>query len=87
MDFLREVDASLECGRGILTIGGQRIPLQVSASILAVRRTVLPPSPVRLLECELSNRMPEFMVEPSRAVPEGSIVAKSACSGQSLESA
>jgi predicted aspartyl protease len=26
MDFLREVDASLQCGRGILTIGGQRIP-------------------------------------------------------------
>jgi predicted aspartyl protease len=55
MDFLREVDVSLECGRGTLTIGGQRIPLQVSASVLAVRRTVIPPNSVRLLESELSK--------------------------------
>jgi hypothetical protein len=49
----------------------------VSASALAVRRTVLPPNSVKLLECELNTRMPEFMVEPSRSVPEGLIVAKS----------
>jgi hypothetical protein len=77
MDFLREFDACLECSQGTLTIRGQRIPLHVSASILAVRRTVLPPNSVKLLECELSTRMPEFMVEPSRLVPEGSMVAKS----------
>ena len=70
MDFLCEANASLECGRGILTIGGQRIPLQVSASVLAVRRAVLPPNSVRLLECELSTKMPEFMMELSRAVPD-----------------
>jgi hypothetical protein len=77
MDFLREFDAYLGCRRGTLTIRGQRIPLQVSASELAVRRTVLPPNSVKLLECELSTRMPEFMVELSCLVPEGSMVAKS----------
>jgi hypothetical protein len=77
MEFLQKVDASLECSGGTLTVGNQKISLQLSASVLTVRCTVLPPNSARFAECELSTRVSEFMVDSSSLVTEGSMVAKS----------
>lgn len=83
IDFLRSHGAQISCETGALRVKGVPGMIEMSSGVdwlalnaVSSRRVRIPPHTAQVIECDLANEMPDFIIEPANVFPMGIVASR-----------